>query len=444
MRHMMAVAAMAPLWWAGAALAQDGDASGLRVSGSVRLRTESIANAPRAGVSPADDLFGLRTRIFAETDAGGWTVAGELYDSRVFGAEDDAPITTNDVNALELVQLYARRPFEAGGMEGAVQIGRFMINLGSRRLVAADDFRNTTNGYTGVRLDLERGGASLAAIAASPQIRRPDNLDDLRDAAIRVDHESAAQQVFGGVATWASAPNGPSLQGSYFYFVERDRSGSQTRDRRLHTAGLRAFRDPARGAWDHDVEGFRQWGEISVSAALNAPRQDVAAWFLHAEIGRTWDAPWRPRLSVEYDVASGDDPGGDFERFDTLFGMRRAEIAPSGLYNAVGRANLAAPAVRFEAQPSPRWDLMAVWRGLALESRFDAFSTTGARDPSGAAGVDAGEQVELRVRAWLAPDRVRLEGAVVHLDKGPFFARAPNANGSGDTLYSVLDLTYSF
>ena len=444
MRSMTAVAAVAPLLCAGAAFAQESAEPGLRVSGSVRLRAETIANAPRAGVTPSDDLLNLRTRIFAETDAGGWTIGGEFYDSRVFGADDDSTVTTNEVNAAELVQLYARRPFAAGAVDGAVQIGRFMVNLGSRRLVAADDFRNTTNGYTGVRIDLERGGVSLAAIAVSPQARRPDDAESLRDADVRFDHESAALQVFGGVWTWALAPAGSSLQGSYFYVVERDRSGSQTRDRRLHTAGLRAFRDPARGAWDHDVEGFRQWGEISVSAAPDAPRQDVAAWFLHAEIGRTWDAPWRPRLSLEYDVASGDEPGGDFERFDTLFGMRRSEIAPSGLYNAVGRANLAGPAVRFEAQPDPRWDLMAVWRGLALDSCFDAFSTTGVRDASGAAGVDAGEQVEVRVRAWIVPDRVRLEGAVVHLDKGPFFARAPNANDGGDTFYSVLDLTYSF
>ena len=31
------------------------------------------------------------------------------------------------------------------------QAGRFTLNLGSRRLVAADDYRNATNGYTGLK-----------------------------------------------------------------------------------------------------------------------------------------------------------------------------------------------------------------------------------------------------------------------------------------------------
>jgi hypothetical protein len=40
------------------------------------------------------------------------------------------------------------------GTKLGLQAGRFTLNLGSRRLVAADDYRNTTNGYTGIRADL--------------------------------------------------------------------------------------------------------------------------------------------------------------------------------------------------------------------------------------------------------------------------------------------------
>ena len=32
----------------------------------------------------------------------------------------------------------------------------------------------------------------------------------------------------------------------------------------------------------------------------------------------------------------------------------RAELAPAGLYNAIGRANLLSPALRIEAAPSKR------------------------------------------------------------------------------------------
>ncbi|WP_254503034.1 alginate export family protein, partial [Salmonella enterica] len=80
----------------------------------------------------------------------------ELFDSRVWGDNSGTPVTTNEVNTLEPVQAYV-----AAGLDGALgrgtkltlTAGRMTLNLGSRRLVAADDYRNTTNGYTGVRAD---------------------------------------------------------------------------------------------------------------------------------------------------------------------------------------------------------------------------------------------------------------------------------------------------
>ncbi len=95
-------------------------------------------------------------------------------------------------------------------------------------------------------------------------------------------------------------------------------------------------------------------------------------------------------LSVEFDYASGDSPGADYQRFDTLFGMRRADLAPSGIYNAIGRANLQSLGVRLEATPSARLEVMGTYRVLWAADRTDSFSTTGIRDASGAAGRHRG------------------------------------------------------
>ena len=38
------------------------------------------------------------------------------------------------------------------------------MNLVSRRLVAADDYRNTTNGYTGMKADLRLADLTSASI----------------------------------------------------------------------------------------------------------------------------------------------------------------------------------------------------------------------------------------------------------------------------------------
>jgi len=127
-----------------------------------------------------------------------------------------------------------------------------------------------------------------------------------------------------------------------------------------------------------------------------------------------------------------------------LFGMRRAELAPAGLYNAVGRANLLSPAIRIETIPSRRLDAFAAYRPLWLASRFDSFSTTGVRDPSGASGRFAGHQVEARLRYWLVPKRLRLEWSGLFLGKGRFLRNAPNAPAGGNTLYNSFNATISF
>lgn len=119
------------------------------------------------------------------------------------------------------------------------------------------------------------------------------------------------------------------------------------------------------------------------SLAATAPELDVSAWFLHADAGYTFHGPLKARLSVEYDHASGDGSGRSFGRFDTLFGMRRADLAPAGIYAQIGRANISMPGVRLEMAPTSRLDGFVAYRAMWLAERTDAFSTTSVRNPSG-------------------------------------------------------------
>jgi hypothetical protein len=67
---------------------------------------------------------------------------------------------------------------------------------------------------------------------------------------------------------------------------------------------------------------------------------------------------------VELDRAHCDRRGGRNGRFDTLFGMRRADLAPAGLYNAIARTNILKPGIRLEVTPSKRLDAFAVYRAM--------------------------------------------------------------------------------
>lgn len=420
----------------------------LKLSATFRVRYDTIDGQARPGFNASDDTINLRTTLFAEYRKGPFRIGAELYDSRAYFADSRTPITTNEVNVAEFVQSYLAldldRPFGTGS-RATLQAGRFVLNLGSRRLVAADDYRNTTNGYTGVRADLLlRGGIKATAIYVLPTARLPDDLPALLSNELAPNRESFDAVLWGGLASKANLIGKTSAELSFYHFGERDRAGRPTRDRSLNTAGFRVFREPAAGKVDFEVEALYQWGRISESTVARAATLDVSATFLHANIGYTFAAPWKPRVSFRFDRASGDEEGPTFSRFDTLYGMRRAEIAPSGLYNSVGRANLLSPAVRLEVAPNKRTEVFGHYRPLWLASRTDSFSTSNVRDAGGRSGNFAGHQFEARWRQWLVYDALRFEANLIYLAKRRFLRTAPNAPPNGDTRYVSFNLTAFF
>lgn len=420
---------------------------GFSASGSVRLRYEAIDGQARAGFNTSDQLLDLRTQLLLTLRHHNLRLVTEIYDSRVWNANPGTPLTTNEVDALEPVQAYVQADLGAilgAGTAASVRAGRFTLDLGSRRLVAADDYRNTTNGFTGLRADVQSAsGIKATAIYVLPQTRLPDDGPSLRANDIALDKESFASVLWGGFLARQGKDQRPLVEASFLHFGERDAPGRPTRDRSLNSLGGRIVVDPRPDYFDWGVEGIYQWGRISASAAADAATLPVDANFVRVHVGYSVLAPWKPRLLVEFDRASGG-AGPNYHRFDPLFGMRRADLGPAGLYNAIGRSNVMAPGVRLEVTPSSRFDAFIGYRALWLADRRDAFSTTSVRDASGASGRFAGHQIDLRTRYWLVPARLRFEADGVLLAKGRFLRDAPNANAATTTRYVCFNLTATF
>lgn len=420
---------------------------GLSASGSIRLRYEAIAGQARAGFNDSDELTELRTQLKLTWKHERVRLVAEVYDSRAWGADRGTPLTTNEVNALEPVQAYVQADLGTvlgTGSATSVQAGRFTLDLGSRRLVANDDYRNTTNGFTGVRADTATaGGIKATAIYVLPQLRLPDDGSALRDNRVKLDHEGFASVLWGGFLA-RQAKGSPILaEVSYLHFGERDRSGRPTRDRSLNSLGARVLSDPRPGRFDAGAEAIYQWGEISASAAANAARLPVSASFVRLHAGYSFAGKWKPRVLAEFDRASGDGSGRTYGRFDPLFGMRRADLGPAGLYNAVGRSNVLSPGLRLEVTPSKRLDAFVGYRALWLADRHDAFATTGVRDVTGRSGRFAGHQVDMRVRHWLIPVHLRGEIDATYLARGMFLHQAPGGSDR-DVRYASFNLTGYF
>ncbi|WP_298190960.1 alginate export family protein [Novosphingobium sp.] len=454
-RALPILAALAALPFAAPAMAKPGPLAGalgapddLAISATVRTRVEGIDGQFRPSPATADSLFSLRTTLAIEYDAGPVRFGGELWDARAYGEAPNSSITTSDVNTLELVQAYAKIELGnwkkgAKGGHGLLTLGRQTMDIGSRRLVARNRFRQTTNGFTGANLEwTTHGSTRLQAFWTMPQIRRPDDAQGLRDNKVKFDLETARVQFFGAHLTLPDVLGGV-LETYGYRLAEQDGDNRLTRNRRLWTLGARTFARPAVGKWDHDVEGAWQFGTARRSAAAaDMADLDVSAWFLHAEEGYTLKAAWKPRFAVLFDAASGDSGrAGHYRRFDTLFGARRFDFGPTALYGALQRTNIVSPGLRLEAEPDKRTDVMLSYRALWLENPRDAFATTGVRDAKGASGRFAGHQGEVRLRHWLVPALLQAETGGAVLFKQGFLRDAPNAPASGNSVYGYFDLT---
>ena len=420
----------------------------LTISATVRARLEGIDGQFRPTAARNDSMFSLRTTLAAEYDAGPVRFGGELWDARAYGEAANSSVSTSDVNALELVQAYLKvelGDWSKGGKggKGLLTAGRFTMDIGSRRLVARNRFRNTTNAFTGANLEWTgRGGERLQAFWAMPQIRRPDDTAGLQDNRVKWDLETTAVQFFGAHATLPHVLGG-TLEGYGFRLAERDGANRPTRNRRLWTTGLRLFAKPASAKWDHDVEAAYQFGTAHRSTGPgDVTDLDVSAWFAHVEAGYSLAAPWKPRVAGMFDAASGDSgKAGHYRRFDTLFGARRFDFGPTALYGALGRFNIISPGLRLEVTPTKQTDALVTYRALWLENPRDAFASTSVKDATGASGRFAGHQVDARVRHWIVPDLLQAETGGAVLFKHGALRDAPNAPPTGNTVYGYFDLT---
>lgn len=425
-----------------------GDPEGLEVSGSIRVRYEALANQFRPGLDENDDIVSVQTRLFAQYDTGPIRIGGEIIDSRVYAADAGSSVGTGEVNALELVQAYIGADFGDAFGEGSaanLDAGRFVLNLGSRRLAGRNNFRNTTNAFTGAKFEVAgSGGEQLTLFYTYPQQRLPSDKESILDNKMKWDREGDELVFWGGFLSKPKIAGSADLEVYLFALEEEDTATRATRDRTLYTPGARLFRNPAAGKFDYEFEYAYQFGDISTNNEAATAKQDVSAHFLHAELGYQFAGGWQPRIALEYDLATGDEPGGNYGRFDSLYGPRRFDYGPTGIYGPLGRSNISSPGVRLEVKPSKRWDGFLFYRAAWLDSAADSFASTGVRDASGTSGKFGGHQIEARARYWIVSKALRLDTGAAALFHGRFLETAPNTNGFGDTLYGYIDVTASF
>ena len=168
--------------------------------------------------------------------------------------------------------------------------------------------------------------------------------------------------------------------------------------------------------------------------------------FYHLEFGYAFETSWSPLLLFQYDGVSGDeDPFDDRnEGFDTLFGERRFDFDPQGIYGAFVRGNLRTPGLRLILSPKPRWQTMLSYRKYELDEVRDAWAGVGLRDLTGQAGRSIGRQLEGSFTWAAIRDRLTVEAGFAHLTAGRFFRETSGAAFRGDPTYFYAVMTTTF
>jgi hypothetical protein len=423
----------------------------LSLDGTYRARYESLDGPFRPKARGSDQIMVERLWVNARVTVDRLYADVELEDSRQQLADSGTPLGTDIVNTLEPLQAYLGARFSdvfSASDRLDLTAGRMTIDVGSRRLVARNRFRNTANAFTGVRAAWQRSdGYEAQAFYVLPVQRRPSDFASLKDNDSEIDTETSGAQ-FWGIFGAKSNILGTATGEAYFYGLRTsDRPDIPVADRKLYAPGVRLFVRPASKSWDYEVEGAFQFGTSRLTtAAADKKNLQHRAGFFHGAAGYTLPANMSPRLELSYDYASGDrDPkDGTNNRFDTLYGARRFDFGPTGIYGALARSNISSPGMRIEAKPTRDVRGFAGYRAVWLASSKDQFTTARLQDPTGRSGSFVGHQIEAQLQYNVLPGNLALEIGGAYLIHGKFLENAPNAPHEGNTTYYYASVTATF
>ncbi|WP_018986579.1 alginate export family protein [Methylophilus methylotrophus] len=384
-----------------------------------RARYEYRDNDFRRRDENLDQPILLRTRAFVgvKNILDPLRFAIELQDSRRNNGDYTREFDTRDINYLHVLQGYFELNFkdsfldkdDLGNARPAwVRYGRHAWEAIDRRLIARNEWRNTTNNFQGWRGNIgdKKNDWQLEWFAVQPIQRFTRENDEV----------NKSQDFYGVIGDYRGWSDYVTFEPYYLLLkqdgdkVKYDTDGrpavaSAKVDREIHTGGLRVYGNIPGTQFDYDASYIKQWGDVQRLVGASLIKVDHDAYAYNAEIGYSFKHPWKPRFSVFYGVASGDrtTPSGadrtDSGRFDRLFGFAR----PWSNDDYIQMENIRTPKIRLEFEPKIAFlDRVQVDTGFSwyqLDQASDRWNAgANLQDRTGRSGKDLGKEYDLRIR----------------------------------------------
>lgn len=379
--------------------------------GEFRYRFHNEQNSRLSGVDNSYQL--LRTRVYGDLMIGDQLrVYGEFLDAR--SNNQDLPPLVVDVDHNDILNLFAEaRLFDLKDAPVWARVGRQELLYGSQRLISPLDFANTRRTFDAAKVYRHGEKLDLDVFVAQPVIPNPTRLDS-------VDHN----QVFSGAYASYRPVQGQNID---LYYLNLDqtshtpvRLGIPVGPFNVSTVGARYVGKKCHLLWD--FEGDVQFGDKAGEPILAQAASAGAGWIFE-------NVKTLPQVWLTYDYASGDQSptAGTVRTFNQLFPFGHYYF---GFLDLVGRQNIHDLNAQFALYPLPWITLLSQFHVFRLDSSRDALYSAGGvplrRDPTGAAGNNVGQELDLVVNFHLTKHKDVLFN-YSHLFAGDFLKKT----GSG-------------
>ena len=395
----------------------------LRVGGLFRTRLEGFLN--RGFTFRENDVHLLdRFRLDITVRLARWvSFMFEGQDARIYFQRSipNAPPFANPMDLrLGFLQL--------GDIDKStisLRAGRQDLNFGEQRLLGNFNWINVGRSFDALRVTIQHGGYHLDTFASSVVIPTSEGFD-------RPQTGNNLHGVYGSVTELVP---GATIEPYLLWRV----APQQVSENGIHgtldfkTVGLRWVGKA--GAIDYGTEMAGQVGKLGPDR--------VRAWAGHWSAGYAVGKRWRPRISAEYNYASGDKDPHDGIRgtFDVLYPSPHDQY---GLCDQVGWRNIQDLRIGWDAKPAHKLNVTANYHDWWLVSARDALYTpTGlpvVRRIDGSAGRHVGQEIDFQA-GYAASAQISLSGGIGHIFPAGFLKKT--TPGVAYTFPFVM-LTYTF
>jgi len=165
-----------------------------------RTRYEGYDNPFKKGQSGGDQVITFRTNVFLGIKYDNFELGTEFIDSRITLEGGNTPINTGLINQTDLLQAYLAwqsSDLLGSGLNFNIKAGRQTMDVGSRRLIARNRFRNTINNFTGFDTAISQDDWQWRNFVVLPVSRLPNDKASLQAGRTEFDQEDF-ERIFAG------------------------------------------------------------------------------------------------------------------------------------------------------------------------------------------------------------------------------------------------------